>query len=112
MKTRNQILSVLMTVIISFSALANNVVVIEKNGQETTLELEKNDISAKGIKSGNEAILYFENIKEVSTNSFDVYEKLVTKTQKKYKHLTVEFTGDGNIHSLRLEKLRKRENRS
>ncbi|MDN3641302.1 hypothetical protein QWY87_01220 [Lutimonas halocynthiae] len=108
MKTRNQILTVLMAVIISFSALANNIVVIEKNGQESTLEIEKNDIRGKGIKSGNEAMLYFENIKEVSTNSFDVYEKLVTKTQKNYNHLKVEFTGDGNLHALQLEKLRKK----
>ena len=108
MKNQKQILTVLIAILISFQAIADNVLIIEKSGQETTCEISKSDIKSKGINSGEESIVYFENIKEVSTSNFDLYEKLVNKTQKRYNHLKVEFTGDGNVHSLRLEKLRKR----
>lgn len=108
MKNQKQILTVLIAILITFQAIADNVLVIEKSGQETTYDISKSDIKSKGINSGEESIVYFENIKEVSTSNFDLYEKLINKTQKKYTHLKVEFTGDANVHSLRLEKLRKR----
>lgn len=108
MKNQKQILTVLMAILISFSALADNILVIQKSGQETTFDIAKSDIKNKGIKSGDDSLLNFEDIKELSTSDFDLYEKLINKTQKNYSHLKVEFTGDANVHSLRLEKLRKK----
>ena len=108
MKNQKQILTVLMAILISFSALADNILVIQKSGQETTFDIAKSDIKNKGIISGDESLLHFEDIKELSTSDFDLYEKLINKTQKNYSHLKVEFTGDANVHSLRLEKLRKK----
>ena len=108
MKNLKQILTIAMALIISFSALANNVEVIKTNGQQTSLEIDKNDIRGKGIKTDNESMIYFEQINEVSTADFEIYEKLMNKTQKHYSQLKVEFTGDENLYSLRLEKLRKR----
>lgn len=108
MKTSKQIVTVVMAVITSISSIAKNIEVLEKNGQESTLDIEKNDIKNKGIASGNEAMLYYENIQKVSTDDFDLYEKLVNKTTNRYQHLDINFTGDGNAHAIRLEKLRKR----
>jgi len=108
MKNLKQILTIAMALIISFSALANNVEVIKTNGQQTSLEIDKNDIRGKGIKTDNESMIYFEHINELSTADFELYEKLMNKTQKHYGHVKLEFTGDENLYSLRLEKLRKR----
>jgi hypothetical protein len=108
MKNQKQILTVLMAILISFSTLANDIIVVEKSGQKTSIDIASKDIRSKGIQSGEESILSFENIEQVSTSDFDLYEKLVSKTQKKYSHLKIEFTGDANEYSLRLEKLRKR----
>jgi len=108
MKNQKQILTVLMAILISFSTLANDIIVVEKSGQKTSIDIASKDIRSKGIQSGEESILSFENIEQVSTSDFDLYEKLVSKTQKKYTHLKIEFTGDANEYSLRLEKLRKR----
>ena len=112
MKNQKQILTVLMAILISFSTLANDIIVVEKSGQKTSIDIASKDIRSKGIQSGEESILSFENIEQVSTSDFDLYEKLVSKTQKKYTHLKIEFTGDANEYSLRLEKLRKRRTRA
>lgn len=108
MKNFKQVFTVLITILISVSSIANNIQIVEKNGQNSSIEIDRNDIKNKGIKSGNEAMIFFENIDAVSTDDFDIYEKLIGKTQKHYNDVSVNYTGKGNIHSLRLEKLKKK----
>lgn len=108
MRNQKQILTIIMAIIISFSSIANNIKVIQTNGQETSIEVDKNDIRKKGIKPGNEAMIYFENISTISTDDFDLYDMLVNKTKNRYAKVNVEYTGEGNVHSLKLEKLKKR----
>lgn len=108
MKNSKQILTLIIALFISFSSIAGNIEILEKNGQQTSLRIEKNDIRNKGVKSSKEAMIYFENINSISTDNFDLYDMLVNKTQKRYTMVRVEYTGQGNVHALKLEKLEKR----
>lgn len=109
MKSKKSILAVLLTMVISTSVLAGNIVIVEKNGQKKETNVELRDVKNKGVKTGSEAMTYFENISSVSTANFELHERLLKKTERRYKHVKINYTGSKNLHSLRLEKLNRKK---
>jgi len=55
--------------------------------------------------------LGYGQISEIATADFDAYERAIKRTSRpENQHITVKYTGAGNVHALRLEKLeRKRQ---
>lgn len=94
--------------LINFSVIAGNIIITSQNGQRIEAQISTDQIRNKGIQTGREAITYFENITEIETSSFQVHERLQRKIERRYSHIKLEYTGQENIHELRLKKLNNR----
>lgn len=60
------------------------------------------------ILDSGEAVPY-DRITEIATDDFDAYERAVKRTSRpENQHVTVKYTGKGNVDQLRLQKLEKK----
>ena len=97
-------------IIFTFAMLqvnAQNVKMIEKAGESHEIAFRGSTVNNKGVKLDNGSLVRYNAIDKISTANFDAYEKLMKKAPRS-DDLTIEFTGDQNAYSMRLEELRKR----
>ncbi len=64
--------------------------------------------TGKGLKLNNGELVRYTDLSLISTDHFEAFDKIFRKTDNRYPHLKIEFTGDENAYSIQLEKLRKR----
>lgn len=99
----------ILTSIISVQSTLSQTIKIEyrKGGSENVV-YKGSTATGKGIKMDNGELVRFTELSLISTDNFDAFDKIFRKSDNRYPHLKVEFTGDKNAYSLQLEKLRKR----
>ena len=79
-----------------------------RDGGSEQVNFRNNTATGKGIKLNNGELVKYTELSLISTSDFDAFDKVFRKTDNRYPHLKVEFTGDENAYSLQLEKLRKK----
>ncbi|MDG1804844.1 hypothetical protein [Flavicella sp.] len=99
----------LVLALISFSGFPQQIEVLKKDNSIEKVSYDSYTIGSRSIKLNSKEKLAYEDVKKISTDFFDAYERAMKKLGKeKYKHIEIEFTGDENIYALQLEKLQSK----
>ena len=80
-----------------------------REGGSENVNFKNSTATGKGIKLNNGELVKYTNLSLISTDHFDAFDKISRKTDNRYPHLKIEFTGDQNEYSYQLEKLNKRK---
>jgi len=80
-----------------------------REGGSENVNFKNSTATGKGIKLNNGELVKYTNLSLISTDHFDAFDKISRKTDNRYPHLKIEFTGDQNEYSYQLEKLSKRK---
>ncbi|WP_136479809.1 hypothetical protein [Cognatitamlana onchidii] len=105
MKTR--LITFLMSFFFLCTVSAHNIIINKKDGTTEQVAYSYKTLLNKGIQNNNGSIISFTEINAISTSDYETYEKIFRKTQRRASHIEVEFTGDMNAYSARLEKLKR-----
>lgn len=108
----NQLMTVqkLLFIFIVFSLFQSNAQqlnMVEKTGTAHEIAYRGSTVNSKGLKLDDGSKVGYDAIDNISTANFEAYERLMKKAPRS-DDLTIEFTGDQNAYSMRLEELRKR----
>ncbi len=90
---------------------AQTVTVTTRDGSSTDVSYNGGTLKKRFVVLNSGDRLEYGQIATIATDSFDAYERAVKRTSRQgNQHVTVKYTGTGNVHALRLEKLeRKRQ---
>ena len=94
--------------LVGVAADAATITVAMKNGSERELSYSKSVLKKKGVRPASGGVIDFGEISAISTADFDAYERAVNVTGKaRATHVTVRYTGEGDVDALRLQKLER-----
>lgn len=105
MKTR--ITTFLIALLFIITASAQSILVNKSDGSSVNIEYNHKTLLNKGLQNDKGSVINFQEISAISTSDFDAYDKILRKTQRRASYVNVEFTGDMNKYSARLEKLKR-----
>ncbi|GGZ71871.1 hypothetical protein [Algibacter mikhailovii] len=105
MKTR--ITTFLIAFLFILTATAQSILVNKSDGTSENIAYNHKTLLNKGLQNDKGSIINFQEISAISTSDFDAYDEILRKTQRRASHVKVEFTGDMNKYSARLEKLKR-----
>ena len=103
--------ALVIALLVCVGADASTITVTMTNGTEQEFGYSKRVLHKKGVRPASGGVIDFDQITTISTADFDAYEQAVKVTSRKNaSHVTVRYTGEGDVNALRLEKLeRKRQ---
>jgi hypothetical protein len=88
---------------------AVSLVVTTRDGSTTDVVSTSSTLKKKVVVLNDGTKLSYKEIAEIATADFDTYEKAVKRTSRPdNQHVTVRYTGEGNVDALRLAKLEKK----
>jgi len=89
-------------------AVSQTIDISYREGGSENVNFKNSTATGKGIKLNNGELVRYTEISLISTDHFDAFDKVSRKSDNRYPHLKIEFTGDPNEYSYQLEKLSKR----
>lgn len=108
---KTSVLAVLLVLIISVASLAATINVTKKDGKQQEFDYSKRVLHKYGVGPTKRDRIDYGEIAEIATADFDAYERAVKMTSRSNAaHVTVRWTGKGDVNALRLEKLERKRN--
>lgn len=101
----------LATCALMFTTLAGaqQLTVTTKDGASTDVAFSNGTLKKRVVVLDSGERLGYDRISEIATDDFDAYERAVKRTSRpENEHITVKWTGKGDIDQLRLQKLEKK----
>jgi hypothetical protein len=106
---KNLVLCLLLVLGFSTQQIVSQTIDISyREGGSENVNFKNSTATGKGIKLNNGDLVRYTEISLISTDHFDAFDKVSRKSDNRYPHLKIEFTGDPNEYSYQLEKLSKR----
>ncbi len=90
-------------------AVSQTIDISYREGGSEKINFKNSTATGKGVKLSNGELVRYTELSLISTDYFDAFDKISRKTDNRYPHLKIEFTGDQNEYSYQLEKLNKRQ---
>lgn len=88
---------------------AQTIVLTTRDGKTTDVRYSNSTLKKKVVVLDSGTKLSYSDVTEIASDDFDAYEKAVQRTSRRdNQHVTVRFTGEGNVDALRLAKLEKK----
>jgi len=88
---------------------AQQLTVTTKDGASTDVAFSNGTLKKRVLVLDSGERMGYDRISEIATADFDAYERAVKRTSRpENQHVTVKWTGTGNIDQLRLQKLEKK----
>lgn len=104
-------LAVLLVLMTSVASLAATINVTKKDGKQQEFDYSKRVLHKYGVGPTKRDRIDYGEIAEIATADFDAYERAVKMTSRSNAaHVTVRWTGKGDVNALRLEKLERKRN--
>ena len=104
-------LAVLLVLMTSVASLAATINVTKKDGKQQEFDYSKRVLHKYGVGPTKRDRIDYGEIAEIATADFDAYERAVKMTSRRNAaHVTVRWTGKGDVNALRLEKLERKRN--
>lgn len=105
------VLAVLLVLMTSVASLAATINVTKKDGKQQEFDYSKRVLHKYGVGPTKRDRIDYGEIAEIATADFDAYERAVKMTSRRNAaHVTVRWTGKGDVNALRLEKLERKRN--
>jgi len=106
---KKHVLATCMVVLCAGVAFAQTVTVTARDGTKTDINYTSSTLKKRYVQLNTGGRLEYANITEIATADFDAYERAVKRTSRREnQHVTVKYTGEGDVHALRLQKLEKK----
>ena len=99
---------IIIALFISQISIAQVIDIEYREGGKEKVNYKNGTAKSKGIKLDNGELAPYIELSLISTDNFEAFDKIFRKSGSRYPDLKVEFTGDQNAYSLRLEKLEKK----
>lgn len=102
-------LSLFLTLVFALSTWAQQVDIVDRNGEQHSVQYSSKSLTGKGIYLDDGTLLKYKDINKISTADFDAFDRISRKTAKQSnQHIELVFTGDENVYAKQLESLRKK----
>lgn len=88
---------------------AQTLTVTTQDGSSTDVSYDRGTLKKRYVAMDSGRRLDYAQIDSIATDDFDVYEEAVKRTSRRSnRHVTVRYTGQGDVNVLRLQKLEKK----
>ena len=106
---RKHIMATCTVVLCASIAAAQTVTVTTQDGNATDINYTNGTLKKRFVQLNTGERLEYARISEIATADFDAYEEAVKRTSRQAnRHVTVKYTGKGDVNTLRLQKLEKK----